>query len=163
MTLYIQIENGQPVNHPAFEENLIDAFGEIPNTWELFVRLERPSLNEFQKFDNPAITYEKVNGIWTDVFHVSEMTAEEKENIHQEKIAEYKTIWAKLPQRDNFSAWIFNPETIKYEPPIERPTDREVIWHGASNAWVDKPQRPDDGKEYKLDFYTSSWVEVQNG
>jgi len=160
MNLYIQIEDNQPVNHPATEDNLIQAFGEVPAHWEPFVRVEHPTLGEFEKWGDPLVTYEKVNGVWTDVYHVVEITAEEKAAIKQAKIDAYKTTWALLPQRDNFSAWVFNEETIKYEPPIPRPTDREVIWSGANNGWVDRPQKPDDGKTYTLDFYTSSWVEV---
>lgn len=160
MNLYIQIENGQPINHPALEDNLLEAFGEIPSNWESFVRLEIPTLGDYEKFDDPQVTYEKINGVWTDVFHVIEVTDEEKQIIKQRKIDAYKLVWSKLPQRDNFSAWVFNEETIKYEPPIPRPTDREVIWSGANNGWVDKPQKPNDGKEYRLDFYTSSWVEI---
>lgn len=160
MNLYIQIKNGQPINHPAFEDNLIEAFGSVPSNWEPFVRIEHPALGEYEKFDEPDVTYEKVNDVWTDVFHVVEMTVEEKAAAKQIKINAVKAAWTRLPQRDNFSAWVFNEDTIKYEPPIPRPTDREVIWHGASNGWVDKPQKPDDGKEYTIDFYTSSWVEV---
>jgi hypothetical protein len=163
MTLYIRIENGQPVEHPALEENLLQAFGAVTENWELFERIEPPVLGEYQVFDNPHVTYEKINGVWTDVFHVIEMSIEEKEAKQQAKINAYKLAWAALPQRDNFLAWVFNEETIKYEPPIPRPTDREVIWSGANNGWVDKPQKPDDGKEYRIDFYTSSWVEVQQG
>jgi hypothetical protein len=156
MNLYIQIEDGQPINHPAYEDNLIQAFGAIPAHWEPFVRIKAPTLSELEKWDDPHVTYEKVDGVWTDVYHIVEITAEEKAL----KIEEHKAIWAALPQRDNFSAWVFNEETIKYEPPIPRPTDREVIWSGANNGWVDRPQKPDDGKTYRLDFYTSSWVEV---
>ena len=160
MNLYIQIEDGQPVNHPAVEDNLVQAFGEVPAHWEPFVRVEHPTLGEFEKWGDPRFTYEKVDGVWTDVYHVVEITAEEKAAIKQAKIDVYKTTWAALPQRDNFSAWVFNEETIKYEPPIPRPTDRDVIWSGANNNWVDRPQKPNDGKTYTLDFYTSSWVEV---
>jgi hypothetical protein len=171
MNLYIQIENGQPINHPALEENLIEAFGEIPNGWEKFVRVEPPTLEFNQTFEDPHVVYDNINGIWTDVFQIRELTAEEQDQkrvreearaleIYQKAVDEYKARWAALPQRDNFSAWVFNQETIKYEPPIPRPTDREVIWHGASNSWVDRPIKPDDGKQYKIDFYTSSWVEV---
>jgi hypothetical protein len=158
MNLYIEIENGLPKNHPAYEENLLQAFPAIPLTWEKFVRVERPIFtNVGYKVvidDNP--TYEKVDGVWTDVWALRDMTAEEKV-AKQQKV---KNIWAALPQRDNFSAWIFNEETIKYEPPIPRPTDREVIWSGANNGWVDRPIKPDDGKEYTIDFYTSTWVLV---
>lgn len=164
MNLYIEIENGQPKNHPAFEANLIEAFGSVPTQWEPFIRVEQPVLEEYEVLDPNEPTYEKVNGVWTDVWVLRSMTVEEKTIKDQEKkqkeIDAYKIVWAALPQRDNFSAWVLNEEIVKYEPPIPRPTDREVIWSGANNGWVDKPQKPDDGKEYTLDFYTSSWVEV---
>ena len=52
MNLYIQIENNQPINHPAFEENLLQAFGAIPAHWEPFVRVERPLPTLYQMFDS---------------------------------------------------------------------------------------------------------------
>jgi hypothetical protein len=164
MNLYIETENGVPKNHPAFEDNLLEAFGAIPEHWEPFVRVTSPvpGVDEVLESDEP--TYKKIEGVWTDVWVLRPMTAEEKAVQEQEKkqakINICKAAWAKLPQRDNFSAWVFNEETLTYDPPIPRPTDREVIWSGANNGWVDKPQKPDDGKEYTLDFYTSSWVEV---
>jgi hypothetical protein len=171
MNLYIQVENGQPINHPSLEENLIEAFGAVPENWKPFIRLEPPNLEWSQTFQNPKVVYEKVNGVWADVFQIRELNAEEQDQKraqeeaefsewHKNAVIEYKARWDALPQRDNFAAWTFNEELIRYEPPIPRPTDREVIWHGASNSWVDKPIKPDDGKQYRLDFYTSSWVEV---
>ena len=156
MNLYIEIENGLPKNHPAFEDNLLQAFPAIPLNWEKFVRVERPNfINVGYKVvvgDNP--NYEKVDGVWTDVWELRDMTPEEKSAKQQTA----KDRWAALPQRDNFSAWVFNEETLKYEPPIPRPTDREVIWNGANNEWVDRPPKPDDGKQYRIDFSTLSWV-----
>ena len=156
MNLYIQIENGQPVNHPAFEDNLIEAFGSVPDHWELFVRIERPIPSVYQFFNSEEPTYQKVDGVWTDVWDIQNMTAEEK-SAKQQTI---KNLWAAQNQADNWSAWVFDEETCAYQPPIPRPTDKVVIWSGANNGWVDLPQRPNDGKNYKLDFYTSSWVEV---
>lgn len=160
MNLYIEIENGQIKNHPALEENLIQAFGEIPEHWEPFVRVERPELGEYQLFKAPEVTYEKVDGVWTDVFHIRDMTAEEKESARQQKIQSVKSFWQTRPDSNNFAAWTFNEETIRYEPPIPRPTDRPVFWQGTTNSWVDRPQRPDDGKNYKLDYASATWVEV---
>jgi hypothetical protein len=164
MNLYIQIKNGQPINHPVFEDNLIEVFGCVPEDWEKFVRAEHPQLEEHEIFDDPHVIYEKINGVWTDIFQIKEISEEEKQLKEKEKrlkeINEYKARWNLLPQRDNFSAWVFNEEIMQYEPPIPRPTDRPVVWHGASNSWVDRPDEPNDGKEYHFDFYTSSWVEV---
>ena len=156
MNLYIQIENAQPVNHPAFEDNLIEAFGSIPDYWEPFVRIENPVVNAYQILESTESTYQKVNGVWTDVWQLRDMTAEEK-NAKQQAV---KTAWANRPQSSNWSAWTFDEDTCAYHPPIPRPTDRIVIWSGANNDWVDLPQKPDDGKAYRLDFYTSSWVEI---
>lgn len=156
MNLYIQIENGQPVNHPAFENNLIEAFGKVPFNWETFVRIERPIPSAYQILENTESTYQKVDGVWTDIWVLRSMTAEEKDAKQQA----LKAAWANRPQASNWSAWVFDEDTCSYQPPIPRPTDREVVWSGANNGWVDLPQRPDDGKTYKFDFYTSSWVEV---
>ena len=51
MNLYIETENGQPKNHPAFEDNLIQAFGDIPEHWVPFERIERPQLGVYEVFD----------------------------------------------------------------------------------------------------------------
>jgi len=156
MNLYIEIKDGQPINHPAFEENLLQAFGSISSDWEPFVRIERPNLGVYQVMESEEPTYQKINDVWTDVWSFRDMTAEEKAAKQQE----VKDSWATRDQASNWASWIFNEETCSYHPPIPRPTDRVVIWNGANNDWVDLPQKPNDGKTYKLDFYTSSWVEV---
>jgi hypothetical protein len=81
MRLYIQTKDGQPINHPAFEENLMEAFGEIPGDWEPFSRVERPVLGVYQLLENQEAVYAKVDGIWTDVWSVREMTAQERQAV----------------------------------------------------------------------------------
>jgi len=157
MNLYIETENGVTKNHPAFEENLIQAFGSVPEHWVPFVRIEPPVLSIYKVFEDPQSTYEKVDGVWTDVFHIRDMTTEEKAARQQEA----KDSWAKLPDLDNFAAWVFDEVTCSYQPPIPRPTDRPVFWQGTTNSWVDLPQQPDDGKQYRLDFASATLVEVQ--
>ena len=77
MNLYIETENGATKNHPAFEDNLIEAFGSIPDHWEPFIRVDRP-LPDLYKVVESDPTYNKVNSVWTDVWAVRDMTAEEK-------------------------------------------------------------------------------------
>jgi len=48
MKLYIETENGQVKNHPAFEDNLIQAFGQVPEHWVPFERVERPVLGQYE-------------------------------------------------------------------------------------------------------------------
>lgn len=133
MNLFIRIENGQPVNHPAFEDNLMHAFGEIPANWESFTRVERPVATTYQVFDAIDSTYEKVNGVWTDVWSLRDMTAEEIA-AKQQRV---KDDWASLPNRDNFTAWQFNESTCSFEPPVPCPENGNYEWSGADNAWVE--------------------------
>jgi hypothetical protein len=78
MKLYIQTENGQTVNHPAFESNLIAAFGGVPDHWKPFVRVERPTLGVYEVLESEQSSYQMVDGVWTDAWSVRPMTDEEK-------------------------------------------------------------------------------------
>ena len=154
MNLYIETENGQTKNHPAFEDNLLQAFGAVPTQWEPFTRVERPVPGVYQTMDSQEPVYAKVDGVWTDVWTVRDMTAEEK-TAKQQAV---KDNWSALPNRDNFTAWTFDESTCRYVPPTPRPTDGNYFWQGTTNSWVILPPYPDDGKQYKLDTPTATWV-----
>jgi len=155
MNLYIQVENGQPVNHPAFEDNLIDAFGSIPSNWEPFIRVERPIPSVYQVLGSEDPTYQKVNGVWTDIWDLTEITDAEK-TAKQQAV---KDAWAANPNASNFTAWTFDESICAYVPPTPKPTDeKQYFWQGTTNSWVVRPPYPNDGKEYILDFPTATWV-----
>jgi hypothetical protein len=78
MKLYIETENGAIKNHPAFEDNLLQAFGSIPAHWEPFNRVERPTPGVYQVLESTEAVYAKVDGVWTDVWSMRDMTTEEK-------------------------------------------------------------------------------------
>jgi hypothetical protein len=158
MNLYIETDgNGNTVNHPAFEDNLIQAFGAVPEHWEPFIRVERPVVGVYQMLDSEEPTYQKVNGVWTDVWSLRDMTDAEKTS-RQQKV-QYD--WTTIPDASNFSAWTFDEETCSYQPPIPYPTDgKNYFWQGTTNTWQLRPPYPTDGKEYKLDFATATWVLV---
>ena len=154
MNLYIEVENGQIKNHPAFENNLIQAFGVIPENWEPFVRVERPMLGVYQVLGSEEPTYEKINGVWTDVWYVQDIPETEKITKQQQ----VKDFWASRP---NFTAWTFDEATCSFQPPIPAPTDgKEYFWQGTTSSWVELPQYPDDGKQYRLNIASATWVEV---
>jgi len=73
-----------------------------------------------------------------------------------------KDAWAALPHRENFSTWVFNEELCQYDPPIPRPENAEnYIWQGTTQSWVPRPEYPNDGKWYDIDYSSASWVEVE--
>ena len=113
MDLYIEIENGMPKSHPAYEENLIQAFGQVPSHWELFVRVEQPHPTPYQIFNSENLSYQKVNGVWTDVWDIREMTADEK-NAKQQEV---KDNWAAGPNSEIYADWFFDDEICAYRPP----------------------------------------------
>lgn len=158
MKLYIQIENGQPINHPAFEDNLMQAFHQIPAHWEEFVRIERPVPGVYQVVSD-APTYEKVNGVWTDVWVVRGMTDAEKAAKQQAT----RDAFNAREQASNWSAWTLDEATCTMVPPIPRPDtaeDVQMFWCGADNAWKEAPPYSYEGGPYKFDFFAWNWVPV---
>jgi hypothetical protein len=162
MNLYIETENGVTKNHPAFEDNLIEAFGSVPAHWEPFIRVERPS-GIYQILESFNPTYEKVNGIWTDVWAVRDMTVEEKTAKQQAVITKFND----RAYATNWSAWTLDEATCTMQPPIPRPdADQTKIdagifihWCGADNNWKETPPKPTEGK-YKFNFDAWQWFEV---
>ena len=157
MNLYIEVENGATKNHPAFEDNLIAAFGEIPSNWEPFVRVECPKPGVYQVLDSTEPTYEKVGDVWTDVWALRDMSADEIAAKQQS----VKNIWESSRSYQNFIAWIFDVDTCAYISPIPYPTDgKNYVWRGTTSSWFEVPQYPDDGKFYNLDGDPPAWVEA---
>jgi hypothetical protein len=160
MKLYIEVVDGKTVSHPALEENLLQAFPDgIPTNFESFVRTTPPLPGLYQKLDMEGSTYEKIDGVWTDVWVVSPISEEEKMAIQQG----VKDQWAARDQAENWSAWTFDEESCSFVPPIPRPEPVEgkiVFWCGAENNWKETPPYPQDGKQYRFDFFAWTWVEV---
>ena len=160
MNLYIETNNGQAINHPAFEDNLIQAFGSIPEHFEFFVRVEKPIPSLYQFVDEEP-TYQKIDGFWTDVWSLRDMTDEEKSAKQQAVRDAFNT----REQASNWSAWTLDEVTCKMQPPIPRPVPDQAkldaniftAWCGAENNWKDMPVRPTDG-QYKFDFFAWQWV-----
>ena len=164
MNLYIETENGTFKNHPAFEDNLIAAFGEIPSHWEPFTRVQRPLPGLYQVLASEVSVYTKIDGVWTDVWTTRDMTVEEKTAKQQSVI----TAFNNRDQAENWSAWTFDEATCTMVPPIPRPEPNSMkiglgistVWSGADNNWKDTPRRPFDEKQYKFDFIAWQWVEL---
>lgn len=166
MNLYIEIENDQPKNHPAFEDNLLQAFGAIPEHWAPFTRVARPVLGVYQVLESDVAVYAKVDGVWTDVWTVRDMTAEEKAAAQQS----VRDSFNNRDQAENWSAWVFDEATCKMMPPIPRPDPDQAkldagiltVWCGADSNWRDTPAKPVDDNQYKFDFLAWQWVQVVN-
>ena len=156
MKLYIQTENGQTVNHPAFEHNLIEAFGGVPDHWKPFVRVERPTLGVYEVLEIGQPAYQMVDGVWTDVWSVRPMTAEEVAAKQQAVI----DAWALIPNAFNFTGWVLDEANLRMIPPVPRPVEEGKIfgWSGADNNWKEVPARPEGDGQYVFNFAQWIWV-----
>ena len=130
MNLYIETENGHPKNHPAFEDNLLQAFGNIPENWKPFERVQRQEIGTYEVFESEQPEYQLINGVYKDVWVMRPMTAEEIKTKKEDAIAAWNS---------HFPSWVFNEDKCTYEPPLPY---------------------PQDGKQYYWDEPTINWVEV---
>lgn len=161
MKLYIEIKDGQPINHPAFEGNLMQVFNAIPKNWEPFVRVEKPVPNVYQILESDEPTYQKINDTWSDVWALRDMNNEEKKAKQQSVIEQFNSRY----QSSNWAAWIFDEETCSMNPPIPRPEPNETklnsgimtFWCGAENNWKDTPIQPEGN--FSFDFLNWNWTE----
>ena len=132
MELFIQIQNGQPFEHPIVGDNFKQAFPNIdtenlPESFAQFVRVEAPVAGVYEVYE--GVTYEWQNGLVTDVHHVRAMTSEEitaKQNT-------VKAQWAEI----GFASWVFDEATCAFKAPIAMPQDGKFYhWDEATLSWV---------------------------
>ena len=134
MELYIRIKNGQPFEHPILGDNFHQAFPDVDvnNLPSNFARFNRIPEPVLGVYEVcEGCTYEWDNGVVTDVHHVRAMTEEEK-TTKQNKV---KADWAAT----GYASWVFNEETCSFDAPTPY---------------------PEDGKPYRWDEATISWMEI---
>jgi hypothetical protein len=133
MELFIRIKDGQPFEHPIFGDNFRAAFPDVdtnnlPAEFARFVRVEAPAIGVYET--NQTVSYQLVDGVYTDVFSVEQMTAEEI----AEKQQAVKDMWA----ADGFTSWVFNAATCAFEAPTPYPADgKQYDWDEAITSWVE--------------------------
>lgn len=151
MILYIKLdEDGGCVNHPHLAENLYALYPDHdfdsgpPTGWALFTRVSPPEIGPYELFEDcgcencdgfthNGLTYElQDDGTFSDVWHVRQMTAEEKTS----KQDAVKADWSE----NGFASWVFNEDTCSFDAPVAY---------------------PDDGNEYTWNEETTSWEEVE--
>ena len=149
MGLFIQVnESNVPQNHPCFKNNLKQAFpsldwdNSVPSGWMRFERIPSPVVGVYQKYDSPDITYEIIDGVVKDVWHIVDMTDDEKK-AKQDGV---KAEWAALDPAGPAS-WTFDEATCSYKAPVDLPSDSA----SASNP---------DGVHYDWDESSTSWQEI---
>lgn len=134
MELFIRIKDGQPFEHPIFGDNFRQAFPDVdtnnlPSEFARFVRVQAPVLGPYEK--NQTLSYQLVDGVYTDVFTCEQMTAEEIAAKQQG----VKDRWA--ANSESFASWTFNEVTCSFEAPTPCPNDGNLYrWDEATLSWI---------------------------
>jgi hypothetical protein len=86
MELFIQIRDGQPYEHPIMGDNFREAFPDIdvnnlPPEFARFERIPQPNISIFEV--NEGVTYEFIDGVVHDVWHIRPMTPEERAPVEE--------------------------------------------------------------------------------
>lgn len=122
MRLFIRIVDGQPFEHPIFEDNFREAFPDVdvdnlPPEFAEFKRVAPPVLGAFEVYE--GVAYEVVDGFYSDVHRVRPMTETEiaaktaeisaatvNEVEQQKEIAAYAVANAAESAKPQWQAWL---------------------------------------------------------
>jgi hypothetical protein len=134
MELFIRIQNGHPFEHPIIENNFRQAFPDVdtnnlPAEFARFVRVTPPVLGPYEK--NQTVSYQFVDGVYTDVFACEQLTSEEIAAKQQA----VKDAWV---ANQGYASWTFDEATCAYIPPTLRPdNDERYSWNEEQLVWVE--------------------------
>lgn len=143
MRKFIQIRDGQPIEHPVLESNMRVAFPKmdldnLPDTWAEFVRHPVPKIGPYQVYQ--GCIYEWIDGKVQDVHQVREMIESER----QDKIQFVKDQWS---SGGGFPSWTFNEAECRFDPPVPYPEGDEIhVWDEDSLSWKPIPAQTIEGQ-----------------
>jgi hypothetical protein len=143
--LYIEVVDGQIINHPIFESNLIQVFPDIAlndqDKYIPFQRVPQPTIGMFEVNEGVSYEFDGPNLV-KDIWHIRPMTAEEKKI----KIDEFRAM-------KPFPSWTFDEETLLWSAPVPYPgvlptTPEEAAtavfydWNEDSLSWTERLRDP---------------------
>ena len=134
MELFIRIKDGKPFEHPIFGDNFREAFPDVDtnNLPSDFAKFVRIPQPQIGPYQiYEGVTYEMFGDVCMDVHHLKQMNVQQM--IDKQNLI--KERW----NAGGWVSWLFNEETCSFSPPVPY---------------------PEDGKFYRWDEPTVSWIEV---
>jgi len=131
MNLYIKIQDGQILDHPILEDNLMMIWPDIdlnnlPREYVKFIRVAK-NVSE-GPYEIAYISYEWDGDTVRDVWYLRPMTAAEQ-LAKQEMV---KQDW----QTYGYASWQFNETTCGFDPPVPYPNDENKYrWNEDTQTW----------------------------
>jgi hypothetical protein len=141
--LYIEVVDGEIINHPIFESNLIQAFPDIAlndqDKYIPFERIPQPTVGIFEVNEGVVYEFDGLNKV-RDVWKIRPMTAEEKQ-------AKIDKIRAMQP----YPSWTFDETTLVWSAPVPYPGELPTPGQDLTNL-----------KRYIWDEEILNWKEFVN-
>lgn len=135
MRLYIQIQDGNPINHPLLEDNVVQVWPEIDldnppiDRLAKFERIPQPPVGVYEVYQ--GVTYEWKENIVSDVHHIRPMTLNEQ----KEKQDFVINRWTRS---GGWASWILDEETCQMVAPVPHPNDGSIYqWDETTCTWTD--------------------------
>ena len=142
MKLYIKLQNGQPIDHPITEENLLQIYPnrEFERSDSDFIEfIKRPipnDMNPYEIYEGARYEVSVSERVCKEVHYIRGMNNEEKIQKRNEIIENWNASDAIIPKP---KSWTFNEELCKYVPPIPYPTNSDsfrYIWDEETLSWI---------------------------
>jgi hypothetical protein len=129
--LYIEVVDGEIINHPIFESNLIEVFPNIVlddhDKYIPFQRVPQPQIGIFQINEGVSYEFDGPNLV-KDVWKIRDMTATEK----QAAIDKARAV-------QPYPSWTFDETTLIWSPPVPYPgnlnSQKRYVWDEDSLSW----------------------------
>lgn len=130
MDLFIRIVDGQPIDHPIFGSNFREVFPEID------VNNLPPEFARFVRVPQPVLgPYEKNQTVtyeWVDGV-ITDVWRCEQMTFEEKRAKIAKTMNAPHP-----SSWMFNEEACRWDSPVPYPNDGKTYrWQESTTSWIE--------------------------
>jgi hypothetical protein len=138
MSLYIRIKDGQPFEHPLTVENMKLVFPNVdldnlPTDFMQFVRVEKRDTKLYEVYENHEYVIDE--NVVKDIHNFRPMTLQEKDDYIQTITQEWQAFEFYKP------SWIYSDTVGQFVAPVPYPEDGKVYkWDEASLSWVIAPK-----------------------
>jgi hypothetical protein len=129
MKLYIELKNGQPINHPMLQSNMemiypVMNLQNLPENFCEFVRVDAPVPKWDEVVEGPE--YKIIDGICYDVWTVNKISDEKRQQMLDE-----------LAASNPYPSWTVDTVNYNLIPPTPYPEEGAWVWNEETVSWVE--------------------------
>ena len=129
MKLYIELKNGEPINHPMLQSNMemiypVMNLQNLPENFCEFVRVDAPVPKWDEVVEGPE--YKIIDGICYDVWTVNKISDEKRQQMLDD-----------LAASNPYPSWTVDTVNHNLIPPTPYPEEGAWVWNEETVSWVE--------------------------